>query len=133
MDWEPLNDADDVREAVRAGYIEADDVYCEHGTFVGTAYGPDYLCHWCESGVSMAQLRAEHRAAAAAGELCKLAKHGGYLPDSSGTYRPLHWVVYCVPVGPCPHWAGTFGDEPAAPDAWLRMGMTTNDAPPDED
>ena len=24
--------------------------YCKHGTFIGSHWGPDYLCHWCESG-----------------------------------------------------------------------------------
>lgn len=30
----------------------ADWFYCQHGTFVGSAYGPDYLCGWCEDGIS---------------------------------------------------------------------------------
>ena len=36
-------------------YIEQDtsndDHYCEHGTFIGSPFGGDYLCHWCELGV----------------------------------------------------------------------------------
>jgi len=35
-------------------YIEQDrsnaDHYCEHGNFIGSPYGGDYLCHWCELG-----------------------------------------------------------------------------------
>lgn len=27
--------------------------FCEHGTFIGSWWGPDYLCHWCEAGVSV--------------------------------------------------------------------------------
>ena len=26
--------------------------YCEHGTFIGSWWGPDYLCGWCEAGTS---------------------------------------------------------------------------------
>lgn len=25
---------------------------CEHGTFIGDPYGPDYMCYWCEMGIS---------------------------------------------------------------------------------
>ena len=36
-------------------YVEQDtsnrDHYCEHGTFIGSPFGGDYLCHWCELGV----------------------------------------------------------------------------------
>lgn len=24
--------------------------YCKHGTFIGSWWGPDYLCVWCETG-----------------------------------------------------------------------------------
>jgi len=24
--------------------------YCRHGTFIGSWWGPDYMCGWCESG-----------------------------------------------------------------------------------
>ncbi len=26
--------------------------YCKHGTFIGNPYGADYMCGWCEDGVS---------------------------------------------------------------------------------
>lgn len=26
--------------------------YCKHGTFIGSWWGPDYLCGWCEDGTS---------------------------------------------------------------------------------
>lgn len=29
--------------------------YCQHGTFIGSWWGPDYLCGLCEDGVSVAQ------------------------------------------------------------------------------
>jgi hypothetical protein len=25
---------------------------CKHGTFIGSWWGPDYMCHWCELGVT---------------------------------------------------------------------------------
>lgn len=31
--------------------------YCEHGSFIGSWWGPDYLCQWCEDGVSVAEMR----------------------------------------------------------------------------
>lgn len=27
--------------------------YCIHGTFIGSWWGPDYLCGYCEDGVSL--------------------------------------------------------------------------------
>ena len=32
---------------------EGGSLYCEHGTYLGTWYGPDYLCGACEDGVNM--------------------------------------------------------------------------------
>ena len=29
-----------------------DTLYCRHGSFIGGPCGPDYLCAWCETGVS---------------------------------------------------------------------------------
>jgi hypothetical protein len=46
--YEPTSDYDDQMEAVRAGYVDPDDVHCKHGTFIGSWAGPDYLCQWCE-------------------------------------------------------------------------------------
>jgi hypothetical protein len=36
---------------------------CEHGTFIGSSWGPDVLCGWCESGVTAAEVAEYHRAA----------------------------------------------------------------------
>lgn len=33
--------------------------YCQHGTWIGSWWGPDYLCHWCELGYSAEEQRAE--------------------------------------------------------------------------
>lgn len=38
--------------------------YCAHGTFIGSWWGPDLLCQWCELGISVEEVRAEQRAAA---------------------------------------------------------------------
>ena len=32
--------------------------YCPHGTFIGSWWGPDYLCQWCEDGISVEEMRA---------------------------------------------------------------------------
>lgn len=29
---------------------------CVHGTFVGSWWGPDYLCGWCEDGISVEEM-----------------------------------------------------------------------------
>lgn len=36
--------------------------HCEHGTFIGSWWGPDYLCQWCENGTSRADFEAEMEA-----------------------------------------------------------------------
>jgi hypothetical protein len=30
--------------------------YCPHGTFIGSWWGLDYLCGWCEDGISVAEM-----------------------------------------------------------------------------
>jgi hypothetical protein len=44
------------------------DQFCDHGTFIGSWWGPDYLCGWCEDGVSPEdyQRAMAHRARRAA-------------------------------------------------------------------
>lgn len=32
--------------------------FCEHGNFIGSWWGPDYLCQWCEDGISVAEMRS---------------------------------------------------------------------------
>ena len=42
---------DDINE--RLGYdadIDDPGQYCSHGTFIGSWWGPDYLCYYCETG-----------------------------------------------------------------------------------
>ena len=51
--------------------------YCEHGTFIGSWWGPDYLCHWCEMGYSRAEFDAEMRQRAEAAIM--RGPLGGYL------------------------------------------------------
>ena len=36
----------------RTKYISRDELYCRHGVYIGDPYGPDFLCGYCESGVS---------------------------------------------------------------------------------
>jgi hypothetical protein len=38
-----------------------DSQYCIHGTFIGSWWGPDYMCGWCEEGASVAEVRAFYR------------------------------------------------------------------------
>ncbi len=30
--------------------------YCEHGTYIGPPSGADFLCGWCESGISVKEM-----------------------------------------------------------------------------
>lgn len=46
----PANQYEDETDAVRAGIIPADSVYCRHGNYVGNPYGGDYMCGRCEDG-----------------------------------------------------------------------------------
>jgi hypothetical protein len=38
-----------------------DDQHCQHGTFIGSWWGPDLMCQWCEDGISVAEMRAYYR------------------------------------------------------------------------
>jgi hypothetical protein len=40
--------------------------YCAHGTWIGSWWGPDYLCQWCEDGISVEEMHRiqAHQAAA---------------------------------------------------------------------
>jgi hypothetical protein len=60
-DYEPLSDYDDQMDAIRLGLQSEADSYCVHGTFVGNWAGPDYMCGYCEMGVSVEELEAERR------------------------------------------------------------------------
>ena len=31
--------------------------HCQHGTFIGSWWGPDYLCGWCEEGIGVDEMR----------------------------------------------------------------------------
>ena len=130
-DFEPMSQYDDETDAVRLGIIPAESVYCEHGRYVGGWAGGDYLCGYCEDGVSMAQLEAEHMAAAIAGELC--AFRGSLQLPGETALRVLVWHVFCVPVGPCQHIADHMAREPhplSFTDGptrafWVRAGAIT--------
>lgn len=57
-DYAPVDDycdrpspADEINESL--GYdadVTDSSQYCKHGTFIGSWWGPDYLCSWCEMG-----------------------------------------------------------------------------------
>lgn len=36
----------------------SDHTHCRHGVFVGDPYGPDYLCGYCEDGISVSEMLA---------------------------------------------------------------------------
>jgi hypothetical protein len=38
------------------------DHYCEHGNYIGSPYGADILCGWCEDGISVAEMHRIQRA-----------------------------------------------------------------------
>jgi hypothetical protein len=63
-DYEPANDYEDQMDGVRLGLYDHDDVHCKHGTFVGGWAGPDYMCGYCEDGITdedYAEMLAERR------------------------------------------------------------------------
>lgn len=60
-------DAEDalyIEGMINAGYDPAYDdpdnhqFYCQHGTYIGSPYGPDYMCMWCEDGISAKKMHA---------------------------------------------------------------------------
>lgn len=53
MDGSYISDQEDQED-----YLGYDATHCEHGTFVGGWAGPDYMCHWCEDGVSLAEYQS---------------------------------------------------------------------------
>jgi hypothetical protein len=62
-DYEPANDYEDQMDGVRLGLYDHDDVHCKHGTFVGGWAGPDYMCGYCEDGISDEEWEASQRSA----------------------------------------------------------------------
>lgn len=129
----PANQHEDETDAVRAGLIPADSVYCEHGTYVGGWAGGDYLCGPCEDGISQAQLVREYLEACRAGDRCEPGRGGHQRPD--GSFAGFTWVVRCVAVGPCAHWGDYLVNTPPkltyadACSFWLRAGLIYHDAP----
>lgn len=79
-----LQMADD-RDDSQDSQFRAPDGYCEHGQYVGGC-GVDYMCSWCEDGISLAEARRivarerlagiRERASRAATLLAKLLAHG---------------------------------------------------------
>lgn len=73
--------------------------YCEHGTFIGSWWGPDYLCHWCEAGVSVEEMReslrqqAIHQLRSRLEPLAAVSDNFNTLPG----HERARLIVYCVP------------------------------------
>ena len=56
---------DDYTESDRWDWDQSDDSqYCQHGTFIGSWWGPDILCGWCEDGISYVSMRRALKAQA---------------------------------------------------------------------
>lgn len=55
VDDEPTSDAAEQQDAVREGLLSYESTHCKHGVFTGHWAGPDYMCFWCEMGVSDAE------------------------------------------------------------------------------
>lgn len=50
---------DDIDEALGYDADHTDETqYCVHGTWIGSWWGPDYLCQWCEDGISVDEMHA---------------------------------------------------------------------------
>ena len=59
-----------------------DSQYCQHGTFIGSWWGPDYLCGWCEDGISveeMHEIQAAQEKRRVIDAIAKLEKLGEWL------------------------------------------------------
>lgn len=52
-------EGEDYTEDDRWDWDQSDESqYCEHGTFIGSWWGPDLLCGWCEDGTSREEYEA---------------------------------------------------------------------------
>lgn len=63
---EPTSDYDDQMQGLQAGVLTYEQTHCKHGTFIGHWAGPDFMCFYCEMGVSdeeYAEILAERDAA----------------------------------------------------------------------
>ncbi len=72
--WEPTSDYDDQMDALARGLLEYDDTHCRHGTFVGNWAGPDYMCGYCEMGVTDEEFEEGKRLEAERNEKRKAAR-----------------------------------------------------------
>jgi hypothetical protein len=74
-----------------------DSQYCEHGKFIGSWWGPDYLCGWCEDGISRAEMIEIHKAQRRR-EIQKLLDTerdlNAALSPLPWSARHLHWWVH---------------------------------------
>ena len=92
-------------------YLGYDATHCEHGTFVGGWAGPDYMCHWCEQGITsqeLAEIRAEDARLAARYARVKAAQLAAidhYNGEGAGT--PTYDSIVRLTIWLCKrsHWA----------------------------
>jgi len=82
-----------------------DSQYCEHGTFIGSWWGPDLLCHWCEAGVSPAEVESIERSARlrkATDTIGKVERLTAELCDSLGLAKGVGVVIdFCADDPDC--------------------------------
>lgn len=85
--------------------------FCKHGTFIGDPYGPDYLCGWCEDGVSDADFEAwttEQRRTERVREICRkrwekvapTLRAGDLEPDSARGERLIRCALIAAGRAP---------------------------------
>ena len=89
--------------------LDVPDYYCVHGTFLGNPYGADYMCGWCEDGISYDEF-VEHKKYQHMRKMKEqiLATLWGDIFDLTRTYA-------CIPTG------GTRGDRWAEIfEAWIK-------------
>jgi hypothetical protein len=63
-----------------------DETHCEHGTYVGYPGGPDYMCGWCEDGISLREMRE-----------IRTAQEYNRMRDEANTLNALYDAIHeCV-------------------------------------
>lgn len=91
--------------------------YCKHGTFIGSSWGPDYLCSACESGYEPAIAWMERRAR----RTRHMKSHG---KDRIGTKTVRELVAHMIRLAEhqnetTARWATITEDDPA----WKKEGL----------
>jgi hypothetical protein len=61
IDDEFVSDYDEQMDAIQHGLLTYEGTHCVHGTFVGNWAGPDYMCGYCEMGVTDEEFQESRR------------------------------------------------------------------------